>query len=96
MNAIQIHRQAGTPEPTIRVEIVREDGAIRIDVADNGPGIDPDHVGQLFDGFFTTRADGLGLGLSICRTILAAHGGSIAVPSRSGQPGATFSVQLPL
>ncbi|MGV7033040.1 sensor histidine kinase [Methylobacterium symbioticum] len=96
MNAIQIHRQAGTPEPMIRVEIVREDGAIRIDVADNGPGIDPDHVGQLFDGFFTTRADGLGLGLSICRTILAAHGGSIAVPSRSGQPGATFSVQLPL
>lgn len=96
MNAIQIHHHAGTRQPEIRVDAVREDGAVRIDVADNGPGIDPDHVDRLFDGFFTTRADGLGLGLSICRTILAAHDGSIDVTSRRGERGATFSVRLPL
>lgn len=100
MNAIQIHRQAGTPRPEIRVDAVREDGAIRIDVADNGPGIDPGDVDQLFDGFFTTRPEGLGLGLGlglgICRTILATHDGSIDVTSRTGERGAIFSVRLPL
>ncbi len=96
MNAIQIHRQAGTPRPEIRVDAVREDGAIRIDVADNGPGIDPGDVDQLFDGFFTTRPEGVGLGLGICRTILATHDGSIDVTSRTGERGAIFSVRLPL
>lgn len=96
MNAIQIHGHAGTPEPEIGIEIIREGDAVRIDVADNGPGVDPRHIDQLFDGFFTTRADGLGLGLSICRTILAAHDGSIEVTSNGGRPGATFTVRLPL
>lgn len=96
MNAVQIHSHAATPRPEIRIDAVREDGAVRIDVADNGPGIDPGHIGRLFEGFFTTRDEGLGLGLSICRTILAAHDGSIDVTSRVGEAGATFSVRLPL
>ncbi|AWN37134.1 sensor histidine kinase [Methylobacterium radiodurans] len=96
MNAIQVHHGAGTPRPEIRIDAIRKDGTVRVDVADNGPGIEPSHVDQLFDGFFTTRADGLGLGLSICRTIIAAHDGAIAVTSPSGSRGATFSVCLPI
>lgn len=96
MNAIQIHRQARTPGPEIAVETVCRDGSITVDVVDNGPGLDPGTVDRLFDGFFTTRAEGLGLGLRICRTIVAAHGGSIDARPRDGTPGARFSVCLPL
>ena len=96
MNAIQIHRQARTPGPEITVETTCRDGSITVDVVDNGPGLDPDAVDRLFDGFFTTRTEGLGLGLRICRTIVAAHGGSIDARSRDGAPGARFTVRLPL
>jgi two-component system, LuxR family, sensor kinase FixL len=96
MNAIQVHHGAGTPRPEIRLDVVRQEGTVRVDVADNGPGIEPGHVDRLFDGFFTTRADGLGLGLSICRTIITAHDGTIAVTSPGAARGATFSVSLPL
>ncbi len=96
MNAIQIHRQSGTPRPEIRIETSHRDGSVTIDILDNGPGLDPRTVDRLFDGFFTTRAEGLGLGLRICRTIVAAHGGSIEASARSDGPGARFSVSLPL
>nr|WP_244435344.1 ATP-binding protein [Methylobacterium sp. B34] len=96
MNAIQIHRQARTPGPEIAVETVCRDGSITVDVVDNGPGLDPGTLDRLFDGFFTTRAEGLGLGLRICRTIVAAHGGSIDASPRDRAPGARFSVCLPL
>ncbi|MGH1571334.1 sensor histidine kinase [Methylobacterium sp. P31] len=96
MNAIQIHRQARTPMPAIMIETSHQDASVTIDILDNGPGIDPVDVDKLFDGFFTTRAEGLGLGLRICRTIVVAHGGSIEATGRIGEPGARFSVCLPL
>jgi two-component system, NtrC family, sensor kinase len=66
-------------------------------VADNGPGIDPDHLPRLFDPFFTTKAvgEGTGLGLSICHGIVTGHGGRIEVRSRPAC-GTTFRVYLPL
>lgn len=96
MNAIQIHREAQTPRPEITIETFRRDDAVVIDVVDNGPGLAHEAIDRLFDGFFTTRAEGLGLGLRICRTIVAAHGGSIEAQTRHGEPGARFSVCLPL
>ncbi|MHB2211594.1 sensor histidine kinase [Methylobacterium sp. CM6257] len=96
MNAIQIHRQARTPMPAIMIETSHQDASVTIDILDNGPGINPVDVDKLFDGFYTTRAEGLGLGLRICRTIVAAHGGSIEASGRTGEPGARFSVRLPL
>jgi two-component system sensor kinase FixL len=82
--------------PEIMIETSDHGASVVIDILDNGPGIDPVNAERLFDGFFTTRAEGLGLGLRICRTIVAAHGGSIEAGARRNAPGARFSVRLPL
>ncbi|ALK96875.1 histidine kinase [Massilia sp. WF1] len=68
--------------------------ALRITVADQGPGIPADQLEQVFAPFFTTKPDGLGLGLNICRTIVEAHGGFMTVENRPGG-GAAFSFTLP-
>lgn len=68
--------------------------SVEIAVSDSGRGIPPEVLPRLFEPFFTTKSNGMGLGLSICRTLLEAHGGSIAAESRPGA-GATFRVTLP-
>jgi signal transduction histidine kinase len=68
---------------------------VRVTVSDNGEGIDPGVMGHLFDALYTTKNQGLGLGLSISRTIVSAHGGRIWVNDNEPH-GATFSVSLPL
>jgi C4-dicarboxylate-specific signal transduction histidine kinase len=70
------------------------DGAAQILVADCGPGIAPDQLERLFEPFFTTKEGGLGLGLSICRTITTAHGGKLHAEN-NGDRGVTFRVVLP-
>ena len=72
------------------------DGHVMLDVADSGPGVDPSHSAQLFDAFFTTKPGGMGMGLSICRSIVEAHGGAISALSRAPQPGAIFRCVLPV
>jgi len=79
---------------SIELRCRREGQLLRITVADRGPGIPPEQLEQVFAPFFTTRADGLGLGLNICRTIVEAHGGSMTVENRPGG-GAAFSFTLP-
>jgi len=70
-------------------------GFARITIADTGPGVAPDVAGRLFSAFVTTKADGMGLGLSICRTIVEANGGKIwMAPGEGG--GAQFHFTLPL
>src|SRR3546814_4595280 len=59
-------------------------GFVRVTVADTGPGISPDIADQLFTAFVSSKSDGMGLGLSICRTIVEAHGGQIWVNLREG------------
>lgn len=71
------------------------DDSIRVSVADRGVGIAPDKLEQVFAPFYTTKPHGMGLGLSVCRTIIAAHGGKLWAESRSGQ-GATFHLVLPV
>lgn len=68
---------------------------VLLDVQDAGPGIEPDHVAQIFEPFFTTKPGGMGMGLSICRSIIEAHGGQITVLSRAPEPGAIFRCILP-
>jgi PAS domain S-box-containing protein len=64
-------------------------------VHDSGPGIDLDHVERVFAPFYTTKTNGIGMGLSICRSIIAAHGGRLW--AEANQPrGATFQFTLPL
>jgi signal transduction histidine kinase len=67
---------------------------VRVWVEDTGPGIPEESVERIFEPFYTTKTNGMGLGLSVCRTIVSAHGGTIHVTSNRGQ-GATFHVVLP-
>jgi PAS domain S-box-containing protein len=67
---------------------------VRISVQDSGSGIDPSHIDQIFQAFFTTKPHGMGMGLSICRSIVEAHGGSLWAVPRSPH-GTTFYLQLP-
>ncbi len=92
MNAVQASAPLGPPWITIDADEV--EGMLELTVADNGPGLG-DGVGNLFTSFFTTKTDGLGLGLPICRSIVEAHGGAIsAANARDG--GAVFTIRLPL
>ena len=74
-----------------------DDGYIRTDIIDTGPGISQEHLDQIFDPFFTTKeaGKGTGLGLSIVYGIVKKHGGYIEVASKLGE-GTTFSVYLPV
>jgi signal transduction histidine kinase len=68
---------------------------VRLSVQDVGPGFDPDNQQRLFDAFYTTKAGGMGIGLSISRSIIESHHGRLwAVPNDDG-PGATFSFSIP-
>jgi signal transduction histidine kinase len=71
------------------------DSAIEMTVTDSGPGFDPDMASSLFNAFYTTKANGMGMGLSICRSILEAHGGRIRA-NATRDAGATFTVSLPI
>ena len=71
-----------------------EGGEIEISVRDSGPGLSPDDRSELFEPFFSTKPKGMGMGLSIARTIVAAHGGRLWVADEPG-PGATFNLALP-
>jgi PAS domain S-box-containing protein len=66
-----------------------------LSVTDCGLGISAENVNRLFNAFFTTKTNGLGMGLSICRSIVEAHGGRLSASSNEG-PGATFQFVLPL
>jgi signal transduction histidine kinase len=70
-------------------------GMARLEVIDQGTGIDPEILGQLFDPFFTTSqpGSGMGLGLSVCQSIVRSHGGTLTVESQLGQ-GSTFRLEL--
>jgi PAS domain S-box-containing protein len=72
---------------------VQDDGVV-VRVWDRGEGVRPDIVDRLFSAFASTKPDGLGVGLSICRTIVEAHGGKIWAENRSGGGGATFAFSL--
>jgi C4-dicarboxylate-specific signal transduction histidine kinase len=71
-----------------------DDGHVVVAVQDSGPGIDPANANRLFDAFFTTKADGMGMGLSICRSIIEAHGGQVRASNNAGR-GAMFQLSLP-
>jgi signal transduction histidine kinase len=64
-------------------------------IQDSDPGIDPTKLDRIFDAFYTTKPDGLGMGLSVCRTIVEAHGGKLWATA-VGPHGAIFQFTLPV
>jgi signal transduction histidine kinase len=78
----------------IRSEQREVPDTVAITLRDSGVGLDPRKAERLFDAFFTTKAEGMGLGLSICRTIIAAHGGRLSGANNEDH-GATFEFILP-
>ena len=71
-----------------------EAGDILVAVRDSGPGIDSEQLDRVFEPFYTTKASGVGMGLSICRSIIGAHGGRLWVDANQGG-GAVFQFTLP-
>ena len=63
-------------------------------VRDSGPGIDPVYLDRVFDAFYTTKSSGIGMGLSICRSIIDAHGGKLWAEANEPR-GAVFQFTLP-
>jgi signal transduction histidine kinase len=68
---------------------------VLVTVQDTGPGMKPESLKRLFDPFYTTKAGGMGMGLSICRSIVEAHGGRVWANSAQGC-GATVQFTLPV
>jgi PAS domain S-box-containing protein len=81
---------------TLRIATIADGpGQVRFSVRDAGSGVAPDSLGRLFDAFYTTKNEGMGIGLSISQSIIQGHEGRIwAAPNEDG-PGATFSFSLP-
>ena len=79
----------------ITVESIRADRYVEVVITDRGKGIPDEILYQVFTPFFTTKPDGLGLGLNICKTIVEAHGGHIVVENHK-DGGAVFSLTLPI
>jgi PAS domain S-box-containing protein len=73
-----------------------ETGQVLLSVRDCGVGISAENANRMFNAFFTTKSSGLGMGLSICRSIVEAHGGRMSATGNEGRPGATFQIALPL
>jgi PAS domain S-box-containing protein len=90
-NAVQAMNGSGT----LTVIINTSDNMARISFRDTGPGIPPENINKIFEPLFTTKAKGIGLGLSIAKAIVETHQGTITVVSEPGK-GATFTLRLPL
>lgn len=83
-NAVEVLAEAPTPRQLAIQTIGGKDGVVEVSVADSGAGLAPEVSAHLFQPFVTTKPKGMGLGLSICRTIVEAHGGKIWAGTRPG------------
>jgi len=84
--------EVGARELSISTE--QDQTGVLVAVRDSGPGIDPTHLEQIFDAFYTTKSTGSGMGLSICRSIIHAHGGKLWAEANEPR-GAAFQFTLP-
>jgi two-component system, LuxR family, sensor kinase FixL len=94
-NSLDAIAESGRAGGRVEIQVRRAGSELLIEVSDNGPGVPESHRARLFDAFFTTKPKGVGLGLSICRTIAAAHGGTLRY-EQPEQGGSCFTLSLPL
>jgi signal transduction histidine kinase len=96
MNGMQAMVNAKIKRRALRLRLLNSDaGSISFEIKDSGPGIAADRMPLLFMAFYTTKPEGMGMGLSICRSIIEAHGGRIWATSEPGE-GAVFHLSLPI
>jgi C4-dicarboxylate-specific signal transduction histidine kinase len=95
LNAVEA---MGSVDESARELMIRskqtERNSILVAVVDSGPGIDPENLERVFEAFYTTKSDGVGMGLSICRSIIEAHGGRLWADGSEAR-GAVFQFTLP-
>jgi predicted ATPase/signal transduction histidine kinase len=96
VNGIQAMSQSnvGQRKLTVRTGLI-DSAALSVEIEDTGPGIAAPDADGLFKSFFTTKPDGMGMGLPVCRSIVEAHGGTIGLVNRAGGRGACFRFTLP-
>jgi PAS domain S-box-containing protein len=95
LNAVEAMNGVDDRPRQMLVRIERADGdRVRLAVTDSGVGFDPQHAGKLFDAFYTTKREGMGIGLSVSRSIIESHGGRLWATSNE-RFGATFSFSIP-
>ncbi|MFG3590951.1 sensor histidine kinase [Bradyrhizobium sp. RDI18] len=95
MNALDATAHKAVNERVITVQTKRSDNWAEFSTADTGPGVPPEQLSRIFEPFFSTKPNGMGMGLSIARTIVEFHGGIINIQNRSSG-GAIVIVRLPL
>ncbi len=94
VNLIRNAIEAAPPHSLIHVKLFRSEKHVAVSVHDSGGGIPAEHAGRIFEPFFSTKAQGVGLGLAISREMVEAHGGELQF--QSSPRGTTMTVQLPL
>lgn len=90
INAVQAMNGGGR----LSVRTLRDDGGLRVEIADTGVGMTREQVGRMFEAFYTTKAKGLGLGMPYAKKVIEEHGGEIGVESSPGE-GTLVTVRLP-
>ena len=94
MNAFEVLEREDLKLTPVRIRTALSDGSVAVFVEDHGIGLTDDQLPRMFEPFYTTKPDGMGLGLAICQTIMNAHDGAVSV-SRNADRGTTFSFSLP-
>ena len=95
INAIDAMASIVQGERELLISTAADADSLRVSVSDSGPGLNPESLGRLFDPFYTTKSSGMGMGLSICRSIIVAHGGQLWA-SANVPRGAIFQFTLPV
>jgi len=95
LNAVDAMKETTDHPRDLTIFTIREnEREVRLSVRDSGPGIDPENAAKLFEAFYTTKVKGMGVGLSISRSIIESHAGRLWAMPNDG-PGATFSFTVP-
>ncbi len=94
LNAVEAMGQVEAAPRDLLISTEQDHTSVLVAVRDSGPGIDPDDLDRIFKSFYTTKSNGTGMGLSICRSIIDAHGGRLWAEANKPR-GATFRFTLP-
>ena len=95
MNAIEAMSTVGERPRELLMRTRRTENQVQVTVEDSGPGLDPNGMEKIFDPFYTTKASGMGMGLSICRSIVHSHGGRLWATAKDS-PGTMLHFALPI